>query len=103
MLNQLQFNNPEYQKAIKQAKEDEQKVASEIPKPVAERVSNLVYYLTVVLYTVLIGVTSILVDDLTFVFGIIGGFSECSINYILPGLFYIISARKVAIKAPMHL
>jgi len=42
---------------------------------------------------------AVLIDDITLIFGFFAAISESTINFILPGLFYIISFR-VANKKP---
>jgi len=42
---------------------------------------------------------AVLIDDITLIFGFFAAISESTINFILPGLFYIISFR-VAKKKP---
>ena len=37
--------------------------------------------------------SAILIDDLTFVFGMIAAFSESMLNFVFPGLFYIIGMK----------
>jgi cytochrome c biogenesis protein CcdA len=39
-----------------------------------------------------------LIDDLTLIFGILAGVSECIIVFILPSVFYYIADRKVRAK-----
>jgi len=36
-----------------------------------------------------VGAAGVVVDDLTFVFGLISGISECLIIFILPAIFYL--------------
>ena len=36
---------------------------------------------------------AILINDLTFIFGVIAAFTECTITFVFPGTMYIISAR----------
>jgi len=36
-----------------------------------------------------VGASGVIVDDLTFVFGLISGISECLIIFILPVVFYL--------------
>jgi len=38
---------------------------------------------------------ALLIDDITIIFGFFAAISESTINFILPGLFYIISHRVV--------
>jgi len=36
---------------------------------------------------------AILIDDITIIFGFFAAISESTVNFILPGLFYLISTR----------
>lgn len=38
-------------------------------------------------------VCAILIDDLTLVFGLIGAFSETMLNFVFPGLFFVIGYK----------
>ena len=44
---------------------------------------------------------SVLIDDLTLVFGVISGVSECLIIFILPSIFYLL-ADKMAVKRALE-
>jgi hypothetical protein len=39
-------------------------------------------------------VASILIDDLSLVFGFIAAFSETMLNFVFPGLFYFMASKK---------
>ena len=42
----------------------------------------------------MITVAAILIDDLTLVFGLIAGVSECLIVFILPSIFFLVAYRR---------
>lgn len=54
----------------------------------SERVTNLQYYFIAIGLYILCVVLSCVIDDLTFIFGVIAAFTECTLSYILPGAFY---------------
>ena len=51
------------------------------------------YYWVCIVFTCLIVGMSILIDDLTIIFGVIAAFSETMLNFVFPGLFFIIGRR----------
>lgn len=60
---------------------------------IQDRVPTLVYtFLTVTLFTLQI-VFAILIDDITLIFGFFAAIAETVYNFILPGLFCLISSR----------
>jgi ABC-type transport system involved in cytochrome bd biosynthesis fused ATPase/permease subunit len=52
-----------------------------------------VYLLVVVTFLLAICTVACLVNDLTLVFGIISGVSECLIVFVLPAIFYLKSCK----------
>lgn len=50
------------------------------------------YYSVCLVYITLIVVSAIFIDDLTLVFGLIGAFSETMLNFVFPGLFFLIGS-----------
>ena len=50
------------------------------------------YYMVCVVYISLIVISAIFIDDLTLVFGLIGAFSETMLNFVFPGLFFLIGS-----------
>ena len=56
--------------------------------------SNLTYYTVCFTFLSAIILSAILIDDLTFIFGMIAACSESLLNFVFPGLFFIIGARK---------
>lgn len=44
-------------------------------------------------------IASIMIDDLTLVFGFIAAFSETMLNFVFPGLFYFIGMKKKSVSA----
>ncbi len=60
---------------------------------------NTIYYSqTIGLFTLQM-LLAVLIDDITIIFGFFAAISESVINFIMPGLFYIIS-HKIANKRP---
>lgn len=66
---------------------------------ISYRIPNGIYYSQTIGLFMLQMLLAILIDDITIIFGFFAAISESSINFILPGLFYIIS-HKVAHKRP---
>jgi len=54
---------------------------AELPEPL--------YYMVCIAYLLGVCLASIVVEDLTLVFGIIAGIAECTTVFILPSLFYL--------------
>ena len=81
--------------------------------PLKECVINFIYkdeYISDKKHTVLvlvllwpISATSVFVDDLRVLFGIIGAFSEAITNFILPGLFLAVTEAKLGKKSSIPL
>ncbi|CDW86951.1 UNKNOWN [Stylonychia lemnae] len=66
---------------------------------ISQRVSNTIYYSqSVGLFTLQL-LLAVLIEDITIIFGFFAALSDSTTNFILPGLFYIISFR-VAGKQP---
>lgn len=51
------------------------------------------YLVTIFAYLAFVMAASILIDDLTLIFGIIAGLAECSTVFILPSVFYLIACN----------
>lgn len=64
---------------------------------ISDRVDNFTYYLSVFFLFTLQALLAIFINDLTFIFGIIAAFTECTISFTLPGLMYVISAKKAKV------
>ena len=62
---------------------------------------NFTYYAVSITFITSIVLMAIIIDDLTFLFGIIAAFSESMLNFVFPGLFYLIgrSITKTGLKA----
>ena len=45
------------------------------------------------LFLILVVVTSIIVDDLSLVFGLIGSWNESMLNFLFPGLFFLSAVK----------
>ena len=54
---------------------------AELPEPL--------YYMVCIAYLLGVCLASIVVEDLTLIFGIIAGIAECTTVFILPSLFYL--------------
>ena len=54
---------------------------------------NWVYLLLCFCYLAVEALAAIFIDDLTLIFGIIAGLTECTIVFILPSLIYLIACR----------
>jgi len=57
-----------------------------------------IYYSVIFLFLLGVIGASILIDDLTLVFGVISGVSECLIIFILPSFFYIRANKMIVEK-----
>ena len=62
-------------------------------------INETTYYLTSFAYLAALCTSACFIDDLTLVFGVLAGVSECIIVFILPSVFYYISVRKARIEA----
>ena len=57
--------------------------------------SDFTYYSVCFLFLSSIIASAILIDDLTIVFGMIAAWSESLLNFVFPGLFFTIGAKKL--------
>ena len=64
-------------------------------KSIEDVVSYKLHTVVVVTLLVLLSVCSLLVDDLRVIFGIIGAFSEAILNFILPGIFLMVTEYRL--------
>ncbi len=56
---------------------------------------NQTYYSVSLLYLGMIVISAIFIEDLTFIFGVIAAFSESMLNFVFPGLFFLVCSSKV--------
>jgi hypothetical protein len=66
---------------------------------IAERMPAGIYFPQTIGLFILQMLMALLIDDITIIFGFFAAISESTINFILPGLFYLIS-HKVVKKRP---
>lgn len=60
---------------------------------IAQRVPSGIYYSqTIGLFTLQM-LCAVLIDDITIIFGFFAAISESTVNFILPGLFYLCSTK----------
>jgi hypothetical protein len=64
-------------------------------KSIEDLVSYRLHTIVVLTLLVLLSICSLLVDDLRIIFGIVGAFSEAIINFILPGIFLMMTEYKL--------
>ena len=62
---------------------------------IEERVSDEVHNTTAISLLLAITLSSLLVDDLRVVFGVIGAFSEAITNFFLPGIFLFVTELRM--------
>lgn len=62
---------------------------------IAERMPSGIYYPQTIGLFILQLLMALLIDDITIIFGFFAAISESTINFILPGLFYLISHKLV--------
>ena len=67
----------------------------EEPIDVVALSSDFTYYSVCFLFLSSIIVSAILINDLTIVFGMIAACSESLLNFVFPGLFFTIGAKKL--------
>jgi len=60
---------------------------------ISERISNKIYYPSAILLFIFQMLLSYLIDDITIIIGFFTAIAESSVNFILPGLFFILSSR----------
>ena len=63
------------------------------PIDVVALTSDRTYYGVCFTFLTAIIISAILIDDLTFVFGMIAACSESLLNFVFPGLFFIIGSK----------
>ena len=68
----------------------------EEPIDVVALSSDLTYYSVCFLFLSAIITSAIMIDDLTFIFGMIAACSESLLNFVFPGLFFTIGAKKLS-------
>ena len=56
-----------------------------------EEIGDFTYYLSSILYLVAMCLSASMIEDLTLVFGVMAGVSECIIIFILPTTFFFIA------------
>lgn len=76
---------------------DSMNEANELTSSSNEAINNVIndcdeasYYSVCIIYISLIVLCAVTIDDLTLVFGLIGAFSETMLNFVFPGLFFLI-------------
>jgi hypothetical protein len=67
--------------------------ADEEPIDVVALTDDLTYYSVCFTFLLAIIISAILIDDLTVIFGMIAACSESLLNFVFPGLFFIIGAK----------
>lgn len=65
----------------------------EDPIDVINLCDSKTYYFVSFTFLLAIITSAIVIDDLTIVFGMIAAFSESMLNFVFPGLFFIIGAK----------
>ncbi len=60
---------------------------------ISQTVSDRVYFITSITLFITVVLGGILINDLTIIFGFLASFSESLLNFILPGVLYIISCQ----------
>jgi hypothetical protein len=91
----LNFIEEVRSKRISQDLEASLKENGKSSKSIEDEVSYELHTCVALSLLVLLSVCSLLVDDLRVVFGIIGTFSEAIINFILPGIFLMVTEYKM--------
>ena len=61
---------------------------------ISERVDPKIFYIAVSLYLTLTALMGIFIEDLSFIFGILGAIQELSIMMFFPAIFMILSLKQ---------
>ena len=60
--------------------------------------SGLTFYVVSLIYMFLVIISALIIDDLTLIFGMIAACSESTLNFVFPGLIYLLA--KPYLRAP---
>ncbi|CDW91063.1 UNKNOWN [Stylonychia lemnae] len=75
------------------ANDDDQDKLANPRVNISDRVSNKIYYSAVIILFTFQMFLAYMIDDITIIIGFFTAIAESSVNFILPGLFFILSSR----------